>query len=315
MRVVSGADIAHLLNFPALIDALEQAFRAEVNVPLRHHHGVGGNHPDGTLLLMPAWTLAPQAFMGVKIVTVFPGNAAHGVPSVNGSYLLMNGETGVPLAVMDGRVLTLWRTAAASALAARYLARPDASRLLMVGAGALASYLVKAHAAARPIRQVRIWNRTLSTAVGVAADLAAATGLEVSVADDLEAASRWADVISCATLSSEPLVRGDWLRAGAHIDLVGGFTPMMREADDAAVRRARLYVDTFHGGLHEAGDIVDPLRRGVIRETDVIGDLIGLTRGRVAGRETADEITLFKSVGTAIEDLAAAVLVWRGLTA
>lgn len=315
MRVVSGADIAHLLNFPALIDALEQAFRAEVNVPLRHHHGVGGSHPDGTLLLMPAWTLAPQAFMGVKIVTVFPGNAAHGVPSVNGSYLLMNGETGVPLAVMDGRVLTLWRTAAASALAARYLARPDASRLLMVGAGALASYLVKAHAAARPIRQVRIWNRTLSTAVGVAADLAAATGLEVSVADDLEAASQWAEVISCATLSSEPLVRGDWLRAGTHVDLVGGFTPMMREADDAAVRRARLYVDTFHGGLHEAGDIVDPLRRGVIHEADVIGDLIGLTRGRVAGRETADEITLFKSVGTAIEDLAAAMLVWRGLTA
>jgi ornithine cyclodeaminase len=214
--------------------------------------------------------------------------------------------------MLEGRALTAWRTAAASALAARYLARADATRLLMVGAGALARHLVRAHAAVRPIETVTLWNRTRRGAEELASALAG-IGLTVSVVDDLEPAVRGADIISCATLSSTPLLRGAWLRDGAHIDLVGGFTPAMREADDETVRRARIYVDTRAGALNEAGDIVDPIARGIIVPADIAGDLFDLCRGKVPGRTAQGEITLFKSVGTAIEDLAAAMLVWRNM--
>jgi ornithine cyclodeaminase/alanine dehydrogenase-like protein (mu-crystallin family) len=216
------------------------------------------------------------------------------------------------LAIMDGRALTAWRTGAASALAARYLARADAAHLVMIGAGALAPHLVRAHAAVRPITRVTLWNRTRGKAVALAFGLAV-SGIEVTVTDDLEGAVRDADIVSCATLSSEPLIRGTWLRRGTHVDLVGGFTPKMREADDQAVKRARLYVDTRAGAGKEAGDIVIPLKRGVIAQADIRGDLFDLCRGKVKGRTSATQITLFKSVGTAIEDLAAAILIWTSL--
>jgi ornithine cyclodeaminase len=226
----------------------------------------------------------------------------------------MSGATGEPLAVMDGRELTAWRTAAASALAARFLAREDAGPLVMIGAGALAAQLVHAHAAVRPLKRVTLWNRTRARADELAVRLGQ-NGLDITVTTDLETAVRSADIVSCATLSSEPLVRGAWLNAGAHVDLVGGFTPQMREADDTTVSRARVYVDTRAGALKEAGDVVDPIRRGVIAEGDVQGDLFELCRGSAKGRGTTEEITLFKSVGTAIEDLAAAMLVWRRIGA
>jgi ornithine cyclodeaminase len=267
---------------------------------------------DATVLVMPAWTESGERFLGCKLVTVFPGNAARGQPSLYGSYLLFSGETGEPLAVMDGRTLTAWRTACASALAARYLARADASHLVMVGAGTLAPYLVRAHMSVRPITKVTLWNRTRSRAVQTAFALATG-GTEVEVADDLETAVTSADIVSCATLSEKPLLRGAWLKKGTHVDLVGGFTPKMREADDEVVKRARVYVDTRAGAMKEAGDIVQPLRRKVIAKEDVAGDLFDLCRGNAKGRRRKDEITLFKSVGTAVEDLAAAMLVWRGV--
>jgi ornithine cyclodeaminase len=241
------------------------------------------------LLLMPAWTAAADRFLGCKLVTVFPDNAKFGRPSLHGVYLLLSGETGEPLAMLDGRALTAWRTAAASALAARYLARADASHLLMVGAGALARHLVRAHAAVRPIRTVTLWNRTRRSADALASALAD-TGLVVSVADDLETAAGAADIISCATLASTPLLHGAWIRGGTHIDLVGGFTAAMREADDEVVRRARIYVDTRAGALSEAGDIIDPLARGVIAAADIAGDLFDLCRCKVPGRATQGEI-------------------------
>ena len=182
----------------------------------------------------------------------------------------------------------------------------------MVGAGALAPYLIRAHASVRPLRKIVIWNRTQERAEALAAELSS-QGFQARAADDLEAAMRAADIVSCATLSSSPLLRGSWLQPGMHLDLVGGFKPTMREADDKTLRLARIYVDTRAGALTEAGDIVDPLRRKVIREQDIQGDLFDLCRGRVKGREAPDEITLFKSVGTAIEDLATAMLIWRGL--
>lgn len=316
MRIVDAAELSRLLQFGPLIEALAEAFRGDIAVPVRHHHTIPQAGGDATLLLMPAWTGSGGSgprYLGCKIVTVFPGNVGIGLPSLYGQYLLLSGDTGEPLAMIDGRVLTAWRTAAASALAAHYLARADATHLVMIGAGALAPRLIRAHMSVRPISRVTLWNRTRTRAEQLAEllrddDLGA---VEVTVADDLAASVREADIVSCATLSAEPLVRGAWLKTGAHVDLVGGFTPKMREADDDAVRRARVFVDTRAGAMKEAGDIVDPLSRGVLKESDIQADLFDLCRGTVPGRQTADEITLFKSVGTAIEDLAAAMLVWR----
>ena len=310
LRVVTEDDIAHALSYGALVEALRQAFRGDIIAPARYHHTIPRSGADATLLLMPAWT--GSDFVGCKVVTVFPGNAAHGAPSLYGSYLLLSGETGEPLAIMDGRALTAWRTAAASALAATFLARADASRLLMIGAGALAPHLIAAHAAMRPIIQVTLWNRSRARADQLALKLCR-NGINIAVAENLEEAVRTADIVSCATLAREPLVRGAWLQAGAHVDLVGGFTPQMREADDEAVKRASLYVDTRVGAFSEAGDVVDPIRRGIVAEGDVRGDLFDLCGGKAKGRASAGEITLFKSVGSAIEDLAAAILVWQEL--
>lgn len=312
MRFVGASEIDAVLDYPALVEALREAFRASLVAPTRHHHEIERPGETATLLLMPAWA-AGTGYLGVKVVSVFPGNAARGRPSVMGTYLLLSGETGEPLAGLDGQTLTVWRTAAASALAASYLARPDAARMAMIGAGALAPRLIAAHAALRPVREVTVWNRTPETAERLAASLDR-PGLKVTATTDIEAAVSAADIVSVATLSSEPLVRGAWLKPGAHLDLVGAYAPRMRESDDEAVARATIHVDTRAGALKEAGDIVQPLAAGVIGEGDIAGDLFDLCRGAVPGRRSADEITLFKSVGSAIEDLAAAILVWQRLT-
>jgi ornithine cyclodeaminase/alanine dehydrogenase-like protein (mu-crystallin family) len=317
MRVIDAAAVEAALGFPKLVDILDEAFRAGVIAPERHHHTIAlPGRPDAALLLMPAWTSsAPDAttagkYLGVKVVTVVPDNVRLHKPAVFGAYLLLSTETGEPLALMDGPRLTVWRTAAASALAARFLSRPDASRMLMVGAGALAAYLVRAHASVRPIREVTVWNRTPANAAKLGHKLNG-SGLRVSVASDLEIAAREADLISIATLSAKPLIHGAWLRPGTHLDCVGAFRPDMRETDDEVVRRAHIWVDTRAGGLHEAGDIVMPVKAGVIRDTDVLGDLFELVRGTAPKRVSPDEITMFKSVGAAIEDLAAAIAVYE----
>jgi ornithine cyclodeaminase/alanine dehydrogenase-like protein (mu-crystallin family) len=316
MRFFDGAAVDAALAYPSLVDVLQAAFKQGAIAPLRHHHAIAlAGRPEATLLLMPAWEAeasgSPFAgrHLGVKTVTVFPDNAARAKPAVFGTYLLLSAETGETLAVMDATRLTAWRTGAASALASRYLSRTDAARLLMAGAGALAPHLVAAHASVRPIREVALWNRSPERA-RVLADTLAARGLDVSIAGDLEAAVRRADIVSVATISAEPLIRGDWLAPGTHVDCVGAYKPSMRETDDAVVRRARIYVDTRPGAFAEAGDIVQPLAAGVIGKEAVLGDLFDLTRGTVAGRQTSEEITFFKSVGAAIEDLAAAIAVY-----
>lgn len=309
MQVIHAEEVTRRLADRPLIEALRQAFVRGCEMPVRHHHRIGDAN---MLLLMPAWTLSEQGgYIGIKCVTVFPGNALVSLPSVIGTYLLLDSRTGALKAVLDGVSLTLRRTAAASALAADYLARHDASRLLMVGAGALAPNLIGAHASVRPIREVMIWNRNPDRAETLAAKLQDRP-YRVTACRDLASAAREADVISCATLSREPLIDGAWLNPGTHLDLVGGFTPEMREANDAAMQRAVIFVDTRAGACKEAGDIVDPLKRGIIAEADIRADLFDLTRGTVSGRRTADEVTLFKSVGNALEDLAAAELVVSG---
>ena len=241
-----------------------------------------------------------------------PDNNALGKPAVMGLYLLLDGLTGEPRALIDGQRLTQWRTACASALAASYLAREDASRLLIVGAGALAPFLARAHAAVRPIREIRIWNRTQANAEKVAQELSG-HGVSARAAEDLDGELALADVISSATISSTPLIKGALLKPGAHVDLVGGFTPDMRESDDDAIARARVYVDTRAGATKEAGDIVQPLASGVLKPEAIVADLRELARGERKGRETASEITLFKSVGAALEDLAAGIAVFEVL--
>jgi ornithine cyclodeaminase len=318
MRFIDAAAVEAALGYPWLVDVLEDAFRLGAIAPLRHHHPIKlEGRPDAMLLLMPAWTSsAPGAatagkYAGVKLVTVFPDNGVRfGKPAIFGAYLLLSTETGEPLCLMDAPRLTVWRTAAASALASRFLSRPDASRMLMVGAGALAPYLVRAHASVRPIREVVVWNRSPQGAVRLVQSLSA-LGLDARATDDLERAARTADIVSTATISETPLVRGAWLEPGAHLDCVGAYKPTMRESDDECVRRARIWVDTRAGGLAEAGDIVQPLKAGVIKTSDVLGDLHELARGTAPRRRSPEEITMFKSVGAAIEDLAAAIAVYE----
>jgi ornithine cyclodeaminase/alanine dehydrogenase-like protein (mu-crystallin family) len=317
MRIFDGAAVDAALSYPALVDTLQAAFAKGAIAPPRHHHAVAlDGRPEATLLLMPAWEAraagSPFAgrYMGLKAVTVYPDNAMRGQPAVLGTHLLMSAETGETLAVMDATRLTAWRTAAASALASRYLSRPDAARLLMVGAGALAPFLVRAHGSVRPIREVAVWNRSRPRAEALVANLARA-GIAAAIADDLAVAVAEADIVSTATLASEPVIRGAWLKPGTHLDCVGAFKPSMRETDDDVARRARIFVDTRAGAFGEAGDILQPLEAGVIGRGAVLGELAELCRGTVLGRTSAEEITLFKSVGASIEDLAAAVAVYE----
>lgn len=317
--MISAEDVDRALDFAPLVETLRTAFRDGAVQPVRHHHTI--ERPDGTnptLLLMPAWSDLVRAgtsdggHIGVKIVTVSPDNNFVGKPAVTGLYLLLDAKTGEPQALIDGQRLTQWRTACASALAATYLAREDASKLLIVGAGALSRFLARAHSAVRPIDDIRIWNRTAANAEAAVADLRE-SGLNASVARDLDEALGWADVVSSATISTEPLIKGALLSPGAHVDLVGGFTPTMREADDNAIRRARVYVDTRAGATKEAGDIVQPLASGILAEGGIVADLHELARGEKQGRGAPDEITLFKSVGAALEDLAAGIAIYESI--
>jgi len=309
MLNLDAQSVANALPYDQLISALDEAFKSGADVPERSHLNVEvPGSADGTLLLMPCWQTNGK--MGVKIATVFPDNSRQGLSAVNASYFLMDATTGVPLAVIDGTELTRRRTAAASALASRYLSRGDSKTLLMVGTGKLARHLIAAHACARDIDSVLIWGRRSEAARALASSLARES-FSVRVVTDLEGAVSEVDIVSCATLAGEPLIRGDWLHEGQHLDLVGAFRPDMREADSEAVSRADVYVDTYSGALSEAGDILQAIKEGAIIESDIAADLSELAQGECQGRTSNEAITLFKSVGTALEDLAAADLVMR----
>lgn len=302
MLVLDAAATAAALDYPSLIDGLREVFASGVTAPLRHVHAMPrAGEADASLLMMPAW-MGDGSHGGVKIVNVTPGNAARGLPAVTASYLLFDETTGEHLALIDGGTLTGRRTAAASALAASMLARPESRTMLLVGAGHIASELPEAYAAVLPIERVLVWNPTPARAEKLVARLKA-KGIAADYRADLETAVGEADIISCATLSTKPLVLGDWLKAGQHLDLVGSFTPTMRETDDRAVARARVFVDG-PAAMVESGDIKGPMASGALKE--IAGTLYDICSGRVAGRRSDSEITLFKSVGLAVEDLAAA---------
>lgn len=312
MRLIDAEATHRQLAFPGLIEALRRMFVEGCEVPLRHSHRIDGpDGPAGDVLIMPAWRAGRR--LGIKTVTIFPGNRAHAAPALHSMYTLFDASTGVPLAQIDGDALTARRTAAASALAASMLARADARRLLVVGAGRVAELLAPAYRAVRQIEQVTVWNRSAAAAQALA-DRLRGQGFDARAGDDLRSAVGQADIVSCATLAPTALVRGEWLAPGCHLDLIGSFTPQMREADPDCFARSRVFVDTPEA-LAKAGDLLDAMAAGAFGPSALAGTLAQLCRGEAAGRTSASEITLFKSVGSALEDLAAAELVFDTIAA
>jgi len=306
---IAADQVRAALPYPALIDVLRLTFAEsdQVQVPRRHAHLLP---EDATLLLMPAWRAQRQ--LGIKLVTVTPSNRERDLPTVHALYLLSDTDTGVPLAIIDGEVLTLRRTAAVSALASRFLSRPDSRSLLMAGTGRLAPDMVVAHCIARNIERVMVWGRSERKAQECVKRIRQAglpDHVRVQTTVILADACADADIICCATTSTEPLLRAEWVKPGTHIDLVGGFRPNMREADDTLMSTAAVFVDTLEGALAEAGDLVQPIEAGLLRATDIRADLGALARAAQPGRQSTQQITLFKSVGSALADLAAAGLV------
>ncbi|GAB2205738.1 ornithine cyclodeaminase family protein [Roseibium sp. ROS1] len=300
------------LPHPDLIDALAKMFRSGCVMPTRHHHDMEiPGEPDATVLLMPAWV--PGGYAGVKVVNVVPGNSERNLPAISAQYLLSDARTGEMLALIDGGELTARRTAAASALAASYLARSDARHLLVLGTGRLAPNLIAAHMAVRSIDEVTIWGRSREKTEEVVRSLADQFPVKLKSATSLKEALGEADIVSAATLSSEPLIKGALLKPGTHVDLVGAFKPSMRESDDDLVKRAEIFVDTRDGCLSEGGDIVQPIKAGVLSPGEIKADLYELCRGEHPGRQSEEAITMFKSVGAALEDLAGAILAYQSV--
>jgi alanine dehydrogenase len=302
--------LASLLDYPQLVDALKVAFTSGgIIAPQRTVHTMHVDRSGAdTLLMMPAWNNAGA--LGVKLVTVHGSTRDNSGSTVNAIYVLFDPKTGAPVACLDGETLTRRRTAAVSALAASLLARRDAVSLLMVGTGALAVDMVRAHCAVRPISQVSIWGRNFDTMQRKAESLRK-LGIAAQATSDLRGAVDAADIVCCATTAREPLIMGEWLRPGQHLDLTGAFRPDMREADDEAIRRGELFVDTLDGALAEAGEIVQAIAGGSIERTHVRATLTELCQSAHPGRSGSDSITVFKSVGTATADLAAGTLALR----
>lgn len=309
MQLISKEQIASALAYPALIERLRSGFGNMIcKTPQRSHIDFEGNKEAeaSTLLLMPSWL--PYQNLGVKIVTVSPGNAQLQLPSVQGVYVLFDAKTGACTHVMDASEITARRTAATSALASSYLSKKDSNVLLIMGTGTLAPELIAAHATVRPIKKVFVWGRRKEAAAAVCDRFQNAT-YEVSVVRNLTEACKQADIISCATLSKTPILTGEHVHAGQHIDLIGSYRPNMREADNGVITRASLFVDHYAGALHESGELKIPLDEKIIQRRDIRAELAELCSNTKNGREHKEEITLFKSVGHAMEDLIAAQLI------
>jgi len=318
MLNISKEQLEENLDYPILIETLRKAFQEKYIVPIRHHHNYQ-NPKEGvesTLLLMPAWQVGK--YLGVKMVTVSPKNGKYNLPSIHGIYTLFDAAQGMPLAQINATTLTAQRTAAASALASSFLSKKNSKTLLMVGTGALAPELIRAHISVRPIETVYVWGRDLEKAKAVSnfitkyLQVSEKANFEVFPIENIEEGIEKADIISCATLSPTPLIFGKNLKAGQHLDLVGAYRPDMREADDEVILKSSVFIDTYDG-MHESGDIASPLKDGILKRENICGDLFQLCRGEKTGRKNNNEITFFKSVGHALEDLAAAKLIYEKL--
>lgn len=302
MRFIAAAEVHAALPFAPLIEALQRAHAIPFDDTRELLMMEPGGATENAFILLPSWQKGRS--IGVKLVTSFPGNlsGSAGLPTVQGVYVLIDGTNGSVRAIADGEAITFRKTAGDSGLGARLLARPDSTVLTLLGAGALAPYVVEAHLAAQPsLKRVLVWNRTATRAQSLVAQLQG-KGIAAEWAGDLEPAVRAADIVSAATGSNEPLIKGAWLKPGTHVDLIGGWRLDMREADDAAVAGARVFTDQRHG-CFRSGDIAGPIAAGLMTETDVLADLFDLSQRRHPGRRTADEITLYKNIGGGHLDL------------
>lgn len=310
MKYFDQKEIEEALCYAELIPKLEDSFQKEYQVPPRLHYSYnsGQGEFDSTLLLMPAWK--NKKYFGLKIITVSPYNSSQNMATIQGIYILMDAKDGKVIAQFDAKSLTNLRTAAASALASTYLSRKNASTLLMIGTGSLAPELIKAHCSVRPIETVFVWGRDYEKARKLAQSLSIEK-LEIIPVSNLEEFISKVDIISTATSSSDPLVFGDRLIPGQHIDLVGAFKPTWREADDLAILNSSVFVDTRQGTLEESGELLIPMEKGLFKQEDIRADLFELCKNQKQGRISDLEITCFISVGFALEDLAAAELVWE----
>lgn len=311
MRTIDKETIDQVLNYDKILEALYKIFISKFTMPVRHHHFY--NTPDSAenaLILMPAWT---DKYLGCKQVIVAPKNAEQHLPAIHALYTLFNAETGMPLAQMDATKLTSVRTACASALAAKYLAREDVENLLIIGSGSVAAHLAQAHSAVRNYKHIEVWARNSAKAQSLVNGLNEQGFTNVSLTNNLQEAIQKADVISSATLSKEPIIKGAWLKPGVHLDLIGSHTPKTREADDEVIRKSSIYVDSREGALHETGELAIPIASGILDPLEVKADLVELCKANKSARKDDDEITMFKSAGLAIEDLAAALMVYEAV--
>ena len=307
--IADARTIEERLSFHKLTIGLKQAFAdASITTPVRHHHDYSNpvEEIDSTLLLMPSWMIGSH--LGVKLVTVSPNNYKYNLPSIQGLYVLFDAVKGTPLLLLDAQELTARRTAASSALASTFLSRVDSETLLMVGTGTLAPYLIEAHVAVRTFKKILIWGRNMPKAQAICDVLHSKIDVKVKCIEDLEKGVKEADVVSCATLSATPLIFGSWLKPGHHIDLVGAYKPDMREADNELMLKSKIFVDTPMA-LKESGDLKIPLKEGVLDVNDIRGNLFQLCQRIRKGREKKEDVTVFKSVGHALEDLVAAKMV------
>ncbi|AQU82174.1 MULTISPECIES: ornithine cyclodeaminase family protein [unclassified Halomonas] len=308
MRIYTREETRNALPFSHLIPALEDMFRRGCTAPRRHLHNIGTPDIPVTMLIMPAWSDA--GFLGIKTVNIAPNNASRSLPGLFSTYMLYDRSTGEPVAQLDGNEITSRRTAAASALAAKLLARPSSTRLTLLGAGRVGSLIPYAYREVLPIEEVAVWDIDHAASERLVGQLNQ-DGFIAHVVEDLEQAVGWADAISCATLSTKPLIEGAWLTPGSHLDLIGSFTPEMREADTNAIVSNSLFIDTEEA-LEKSGDLLQPIQLGDLNRDAVIGTLEELCRCQCPARRSEQECTVFKAVGTALEDLAAATLVHHG---
>ncbi|NMP33469.1 ornithine cyclodeaminase family protein [Thalassotalea sp. M1531] len=307
---ISAEQINQRLTPRALVDKLAKAFASDITTPMRQHFDIDNPYSERetTLLVMPSWQQGKD--IGIKLVTVVPDSYKYDLPSIQGVYVLLDAVKGNVKAILDAPTLTAKRTAAASALASQFMSRADSKVLTMVGTGTLAPELIKAHAVTRPITTVNIWGRNLSKAQALA-DALTHLALKINVVESLEVAVSEADIISCATMSQTPLIKGHWLKQGQHLDMVGAYRPDMREADDECIRRSRIVVDNYQGACKETGDIRIPLDKGILTKDGIVADLFELCKKQKEFVRRSGDITFFKSVGHALEDLAAAQLVYE----
>ena len=309
--LLSEQDVRIVLSMRDLIDEMERALARfssrEVAQPLRSVIEVGLQ--KAFVGVMPAFIPDPGA-LGTKVVSVFGSNTAVGLPTHLATIVLLDPMTGELLSIMDGRFITEVRTAAVSAVSVKHLARRDASRLAIIGSGVQARSHLEAIAMVRPLRDVRVWSRSLDNRTAFAREMRPRVDVPVVVAASAQDAVDGADVVVLATASREPVVRDEWIADGTHVCAVGACRPDQREMDTELVLRSRVFVDSREGALAEAGDIVIPLKAGAFAAAHLAGELGEVVLGTVAGRTSAGDVTIFKSLGMAVEDVAAAHLVY-----